>query len=209
MPSLAGAFLFLIGCVADAPNGVRTVIGHEERAIRSHGDADRASPDVAVVDHEPSDKILVLAAGTAGLVHGDADHLVASADGTVPRAVFGGKDIAAIFGGKLGAFIEGDFEGSIVGLEKDIGDNRLVFQFRMPAVVTRILMTADVPPRPAVETSVLDMGDVVGDEVVSQAVAFVDGAPQFVGFGIDGKAAARVADSVGVDAYFGAVRVEL
>src|SRR5580704_14522737 len=206
---LACAFLRVAARIADAPDGIRSVIGYEERSIGSNGDADWASPDVAVVHHEPGDEIFVLATGAAGLVHGHTDHFVTGADGAVPRAVFGGEDIAAILGRKLRAFIEGHFERSVVGLEEDIRNDHLVFQFGVLALVAWILMGADVPPRPAVEAAVLNVGDVVGDEIVSQAVAFVDGAPKLVGLGIDGQAASGVADSVGIDAHFGAVGIEL
>src|SRR5579859_4266295 len=123
------------------------------------------------VEDEAGDEILVLAAGAAGLVQGHADHFVASANGTVPGTVFGGENIAAIFRGKLSAFIEGQLERSVVGLEENVGDDCLVFQFRMLAVVPRILMAADVPPGPAIEASFLDMSNVIGDEIVAQAVA--------------------------------------
>src|SRR6266481_7855211 len=206
---LAGIFLRVAARVADPPDGIRAVIGDKQRAIRGHGDADGASPDVAVVYYKPGDEVLVLAAGTAGLVHGDANHFIAGADGAVPGAVFGGEDIAAIFSGKLGAFIEGDFERSIVGLEEYVRNDCLVFQFGVLAVVARILVAADVPPRPAIETSVLNMSNVVGDKIVSQAVALVDGTPELAGFRIGGQAAAGISDSVGVYAHLRAVRIEL
>src|SRR5882672_9917641 len=123
--------------------------------------------------------------------------------------MFGSENIAAIFGGELGAFIEGQFERSVVRLEENVGNDYLVLQFGMLAFVTRILMTTDVPPRPAIEAALLNVGDVIGDEIVAQAVAFVDGAPEFAGFGINGQAAAGVADAVGVDAHFGAIGIEL
>ena len=57
---------------------------------------------------------------------------------------------------------------------------------------------AHVPPRPAVEAALLDVGDVVGDEVVAQGVALVGGAPELAGGGVDGLADA-VAHAPGVD----------
>src|SRR5580700_4483146 len=76
-------------------------------------------------------------------------------------------------------------------------------------LMARILMAADVPPGPAVKAALLDVRDVVGDKVVTQAVAFVDRAPELSGFGLNGQAASGIADSVGVDAHTGAVGVEL
>src|ERR1700676_4935379 len=159
----AGALLRVAARVTDTPDGVRTVIGYEERAVGRHGDADRASPDVAVVDHKTGDEILVLATGLAGLMHRYSDHFVPGANGSVPRAVLGGEDIAAIFGGKLRTLIKDHFERSIVGLQENIGDDGLVFQFGMLAAVARILMGADVPPGPTVEAALLNMSDVVGN----------------------------------------------
>src|SRR5258708_2175895 len=104
---LAGFFLRVAARVAAPPDGIRAVIGDKQRAIRGHGDADGASPDVAVVYYKPGDEVLVLAAGTAGLLHGDADHFIAGADGAVPGAALGGGHIAALVSGKLAAFIEG------------------------------------------------------------------------------------------------------
>jgi hypothetical protein len=52
-------------------------------------------------------------------------------------------------------------------------------------IVRRILMAADVPPGPAIETAVLDMGDVVRHKIVSQSVTFVYRALQLPCLGID------------------------
>src|ERR1700739_352965 len=79
-----GALLRVAARVNDAPDGVRTVIGNEEGAIGRHGDADRAPPDVAVVDSKTGDEIFVLATGFAGLVHRHADHFVSGANAAVP-----------------------------------------------------------------------------------------------------------------------------
>ncbi len=73
-----------------------------------------------------------------------------------------------------------------------------VLQLRMLALVARVLMSTHVPPRPAVEAALLDVGDVVGHEVVAESVALVGGAPQLAGDGVDGFADA-VAQAPGVD----------
>ncbi len=66
------------------------------------------------------------------------------------------------------------------------------------AVEAGVGVGADVVPGPAVEAVFLDGGDVVGDEVVAEVVALVDGAPELAGDGVDGLADA-VADAGGVD----------
>ncbi len=71
----------------------------------------------------------------------------------------------------------------------------LAFVARIPVAAAR---TAHVEPGPAVEAVLLDVGDVVGDEVVAQGVALVGGAPELAGDGVDGLAHA-VANAPGVD----------
>src|ERR1700675_1300293 len=84
--------------VADAPDGVRTVIGYQQRSVLSHGDPDRPPPHVLIVDHKSGDKIFVLAAGPGGLVQRYADHLISGAYRSVPRTVLGCENISLIFG---------------------------------------------------------------------------------------------------------------
>src|SRR6185437_3740415 len=81
--------------VADAPDGARAVVADEQRAVVHHGDRDRTSPDFAVRRDETGDEVLVFTGGFA-MLDRNANHFVAGALLLVPRAVFGGKDIAAI-----------------------------------------------------------------------------------------------------------------
>src|SRR5256886_2985057 len=78
----------------------------------------------------------------------------------------------------------------------------------MLAGVTRILMTAHVPPRPTVKSAVLHMRDVVRHEIVAQRVAFIDGAPQLTSFRVEGKAD-TIANAVREDTHRGTVGIEL
>src|ERR1700733_2750722 len=77
----------------------------------------------------------------------------------------------------------------------------------MLAGVPRVLMGADVPPGPAVKAAFTHRGDVVGYQVVAQAVALIDGAPQLPVVGIDGDAG-RVTDAGSVDALVRSVRIK-
>ena len=52
---------------------------------------------------------------------------------------------------------------------------------------TGILIAADVEPRPSIEATSLDVSDVIGDQIVSQPVAFIHGAPELAGCRIDGE----------------------
>src|SRR5882762_9630308 len=99
--------------------------------------------------------------------------------------MLGGEGVTGVGGRELLAGVEGHLERGEVGLEEDVRDDDLVLQFRMLAGVTRILMAADVVPGPAIKTILLDAGDVVGDEVVAEAVALVGGAPELAGGGVD------------------------
>src|SRR6266496_3234935 len=67
----------------------------------------------------------------------------------------------------------------------------------MLALMPRVLVRSHVPPGPAVESAFLHVGDVVGNQVVAQRVALVDGTPQLAGLGMDGNSTTRVADAIG------------
>src|SRR6266852_5377743 len=82
--------------IADPPDRVRSVVAHQQRAIRTHRYAYRPSPHVAVREHEACQEVFVLAAGVAGLVQRHADYLVAHAHRLVPRAVLGGENVSLI-----------------------------------------------------------------------------------------------------------------
>src|ERR1700684_337431 len=92
--------------VANAPDGIRAVIGYQQRSILSHGDTDRPSPDMPIVDYEAGEKVFVLAVGTARLVQRHANYFVSGAHRPVPRTVLGGKNASLILCRELRAFIE-------------------------------------------------------------------------------------------------------
>src|SRR5580698_4365051 len=111
-----------------------------------------------------------------------------------------GENISLVFRRKLFALVEGHLERGIVRLQDDIRSDDLIFQFGMFALVPRILMATHIPPRPAVKTPILYVCNVVGNQIVSEAVAFIDGAPQFASLRIYCKPD-RVTNSVGVDSH--------
>src|SRR5262249_45528396 len=124
----------------------------------------------------------------------------------VPRAVLGGKQVAAVFSGKLRAVVKREPERGRMGLEQDVWHRDLVLKVRSLALVPRIFVGADVVPRPAVECALANPGDVVGRNVVADRVALVGRAPH-VAIGTDRKADA-IADTGGVDATVAAIGVE-
>src|SRR5216684_2938752 len=113
--------------------------------------------------------------------------------------MLGCENVSLIFGWELLAFVESHLEGSVVRLQQHIGNNDLLFQLRMFTLMARILVTADVPPGPAIKSASFDMGDVVGRKIVSQAVTFVDRAPQLTRLRIDRQPTSRIADPIRVD----------
>src|ERR1035437_1486772 len=78
----------------------------------------------------------------------------------------------------------------------------------MLALVAWVLVSSHVPPGPTVKTIFRYGGNVVGDEVVAEPVAFVGRAPQFASAGVDGNAHG-IAYAPRIDARRGAVRGEL
>src|SRR5271170_4484251 len=70
----------------------------------------------------------------------------------------------------------------------------------MLALKARILMRADVPPRPAVESAFLHVRDVVGDEVVAEGIALIHRAPQLSRTRIHRDPASGITNAVGINA---------
>src|ERR1700676_96425 len=78
----------------------------------------------------------------------------------------------------------------------------------MLAFMTRILRAADIPPGPAIEAALFDMGDVIGNEIIAQAVTLVDRTPQLARLGIDRQAAAGIANPIRIYVHSRSIRVE-
>src|SRR5579863_2719555 len=57
----------LVPDVADSPDGIRSVVGHEQRSVLAHGHAYRPSPYLVVSDGEAGQKVLVFTGGMAVL----------------------------------------------------------------------------------------------------------------------------------------------
>ncbi len=178
----------LFSSVAHTPDHFAGIVTDQQTAIGGYGYADGPPPDFALRGNEAGKKVFVAAIGAASTMHGDADHLVSGADGTVPGAVLGGEDVAAILRRKLACFVEEHFKRGVMRLDENIRGNYLVLQFGMLALVTRVLHASHVPPRPSVKAVGLDVRDVVGNEVVSQFVALIHRAPELSAAGMDGDA---------------------
>src|ERR1700685_3427853 len=209
MVPLVSALLVIGGRVADAPDGVRTVIADQQRSVPGYSNANRPSPDVPVIEYKARQEIFVLAAGPVCLVQRYADHLISRTYRSVPWTVLGCKNVAPIFGRELRAFVKRYLERSIVRLQKHVRNERFVFQLRMFAFVARVLVAANVPPSPAIEAAFGDMCDVVGYKIVSQPVTFVDRTPQLAALGMNRQPASSIPDPIRVYTHLGAIGIEL
>src|SRR5581483_1073876 len=132
-----------------------------------------ASPDVTVIEGEPGEEVFVFSRGLAVLKR-HSTHLVTRTLVAVPGAVFGGEDVAVIFGGELLRFVKNHFEGSEVRLQKNVVSYYFVPQFGMFALMLRVVVPAHVIPGPAVEAAILNVGDVVRHKVIAQGIALID-----------------------------------
>src|ERR1700733_11192133 len=122
--------------------------------------------------------------------------------------MLGGEDVAPIFSWELIAVIERQFKRCIVRMEYDIGRYDFILELGMLSCVARILVFAHVPPGPAVKTAVFYSGNVVGDEVVAQPIAFIDRAPQRACLRLDREPNA-IPNAIGIHAHCRAVWIEL
>src|SRR5437764_14723696 len=71
----------------------------------------------------------------------------------------------------------------------------------------RIGMSAHIEPGPAVKAPVLDMGDVIGNEIIAKPIALIGRTPEFAGCGIEGNAD-RIANAGSINAKPGTVGIE-
>src|SRR5580704_8775586 len=207
VPAAGGsARLLSLTRVGNPPYGTAGVFRNQERPVPVDRDADRAAPDLRIVDREAGGEILVFA-GRRAVLHRYTDDLVAGAFGAIPRAVLGGENIAAVRGRELRGVIERHAQRRRMSLDQHVRDGDLVLQIRPLAGMTRVLVRADIIPGPAVIGAVAHAGDVIGRHIVAEAVALVGRAPQRAARGCDRHADA-VADAGGEDAAVLAVRIE-
>src|ERR1700733_7797695 len=80
--------------IGNPPYGIAGIFGNQQCPVLVDRDANRAAPDLRIIDHEAGGEILVFA-GRRAVLHRYTDDLVAGAFGAIPRAVLGGENIAA------------------------------------------------------------------------------------------------------------------
>ena len=119
----------------------------------------------------------------------------------------GREDVSPVSGGKLPPIVKRQLQRSIVRLKQNIRNQHVRRALGMLARVARVGMASDVEPRPTIKTPVRDMGDVVGDQIVAQLVAFIDRGPQGARARLNGDAD-RVANSRSKHPHAAAIGVE-
>ena len=82
-----------------------------------------------------------------------------------------------------------------MGLDQHVGCEDTIAEIGALAGMARILVRADIEPRPAIETAFPDAGRIIGRQIVSEAVALIGGAPERAALRRDGEPRA-IADPV-------------
>src|ERR1700733_6465204 len=80
--------------IGNPPYGTAGIFRNQQRPVLIDGNADRAAPDLRIVDHEAAGEILIFARRRT-VPHRHAYDLVAGAFGAIPGAMLGSKDVAA------------------------------------------------------------------------------------------------------------------
>src|SRR5271155_1710342 len=104
--------------IAHPPDRVRTVVGDQQCAVARCGNAYRAAPYLTVCEHESGQEVFVPAVGPATPIEQHPDHFVPGANGFVPGAVLGGKQVPPVLLGELLTPVEGDLQRGVVRLEQ-------------------------------------------------------------------------------------------
>src|SRR6202022_222234 len=140
------------------------------------------------VDTEAGDEVLVLASGGARFVDEDSHHFVASPSRAIPRAVEGREGVACILRRKHRAAVESHLQRRRMWLEDHVGHRHLAREVGPLPLAPRILVVSEIPPGPPIERALLHAGDIVGNQIVAEAVALVRRAPELARGRVDGNA---------------------
>ena len=194
----------------DAPDRVADVVRHQQRAGAVRFQSDGAAAGLAVGGKEAGQHVLRLGAVDREAAGGEGDehHLVARHRLAVPRAVLADQRALRVAVTQLHAVGEGEAECGDVRPQCVIGTLRILLKVGALRVDARVRIAAPIEPRPAELVAQLDLRQIIGREVRSQHVAFVDDGPQLLVVGAD-RHALRVAQAAGIDAERLLLRVDL
>src|ERR1017187_5959358 len=157
------------------PDAVVAVLGDKQAAIGHLQNANGAAPNFALVGRKhPAGEDLAYRPGRLAIFEGDEGDGLADTHRAVPRSVEGEEGPALVFLGELTTCVED-------GVQHDIALNRFGHQVRAHAFVAGIFVGPRVGERPTVEGALLDVGEVVWYQVVTELVALLYGRPEGVG----------------------------
>ena len=77
--------------------------------------------------------------------------------------------------------VEDEIQDCDVRPQKDVGYEGLLDRVRRLSFSSRIFVRTDVGERPAVKASLLDRGEIVRDQIISETVSFLDRSPERIG----------------------------
>src|ERR1035438_10017996 len=193
--------------VAQMPDAVVAVFRDQQAAIRQLQDADRAAPNLALVrPQHPASEHFAHGPGRLAILERDEGDGLAHAHGAVPGAMEGQKSATLVFLGELLTGVEDEVQHGHVRAQQDIALDRLGHQVRALTFVAGVFVGPGISVRPTVKGALLDVGEVVGDQVVAQFVALLYSCPEGVGAGVIAQSN-RVGGAGGKDFVVAAVRV--
>ena len=118
------------------------------------------------------------------------------------------KGAIAIGGAKLCFLGEAQAQRRDMVAQRIVGALGIFADFRPLRLDPAILIAAPVIPRPAIEGTEFDAGQIVGDQVAAQHVALIDHAPQHAAPGFE-RQADRIAQARRIDAIVAGLGIDL
>src|SRR5689334_10500050 len=170
--------------MGNAPDRTIAVFSHEQRTILRDRNADWASPDLRVADHEAGHEILVFARRLAGAVKQQANHFMARPLRAIPRAMKSHESASLVRSRKVVTFIKDNLKWSGMGLHQYVRNRYFVLQIRPRILVARIFIRPDIVPGPSVEGVLLDRGGIFERRIVAKLIPFVHHTPETSGRGM-------------------------
>ena len=131
--------------------------------------------------------VLRRTARTPGL-EGNIDDFVAIERASIPAAVLGDEDTAAIAFRKTGSLAERHAQRRDVRAQGVVRRHGLRNKIRPLRLHADVHMLAEIAVRPSVKSTLTHRSEIVGDQVWPDLVAFVDDRPKFAGLGLEGDA---------------------
>ena len=163
--------------VTDSPDRARPIVAHQQRAILRHRDAHWAAPHFSVRRHKPSQEILILRPWRAGSDAAGRESLRSLREPPCSRIHARRQKCSPLY--SAGNCFPDRTSSPATHCAAATAHPA---QSPYPSTPDVSPPAADpdgpdVPPRPAIESALLHMRDVVGNEIVAKRVALVHRAP--------------------------------